>query len=136
MGIQENVMAYWNIVPRSLKFVMLLAVGTSFFSEMATLGIMGKQEVRTDVLASSMSFIHMHTGSEVRVTWDRLPFTMAVTTGSLTTFFQTHDATISPYPLTIPMEGSEEIDEVHYFLGDGIEEFNFTNRGTPGVKAS
>jgi hypothetical protein len=129
-------MSYWTIIPNSIKFIILLAVGTSFFSTISTMGIVGKQAIRTDVIASSMCFVNMHASSRVNISWDYTPFVMAVPTSSLITFFETKDATVSPYPLTIPLEGSEEREGVYYFTGRNIEEFAFRNEGMPEVSAS
>jgi len=129
VGIQENVMSYWTILPTSIKFVVLLAVGTAFFSELSTMGVMDNQAIRTDVIASSMCLINMHNSTEVRIGWDRVPFTMAFPEAALVTYFDTKRATVSPYPLVVPVKGYEDIDGTKYFVGKGIEKFNFTSTG-------
>ena len=123
-------MVYWKVLPDSIKFVVMLAVGLSFFSSVAMMGILDDQSVRTDIIASSMSFVNMHADSRINLTWDQQPVVFAVSEGSLLTAFHERAAAVSPYPLTIPFNGSQEIDGVHYLVGDELEEFEFKNNGT------
>jgi hypothetical protein len=133
VGIQENVMVYWKVLPDSLKFIIMLVVGTSFFSSIAMMGILNDQSVRSDIIASSMSFVNMHDSSRINLTWDQVPFVMVTSDGSLMTVFHERSAAVSPYPLTIPLKGSQEIEGRHYFVGDQVEEFEFKNNGTVEV---
>lgn len=136
MGVQENVMTYWKLLPDSIKFIVLLAVGTGFFGKMASMGMVDNFAIKNDVIASSMSFVNMHSFSEVNLTWDQTNFVMGVLENSILTVISEEEPTISPYPLMIPIKGSEEIDGVHYFVGEHIEEFAFINDDAPEVFTS
>ncbi|MBR9689990.1 MAG: hypothetical protein GOV01_03790 [Candidatus Altiarchaeota archaeon] len=133
MGIQENVMAYWTIIPAVVSFTVLMSVAVNFFSSMSASQLMMDRAVKTDMIASSMSFLSIHNDSEISITWDYTPFILGIDEGYLMMLIPTGDAPVSPYPETVPITGSVERDGVNFFLGYEIGEFHFVSNGTNEV---
>lgn len=128
-------MASWKVLPSSLKFVTLVTLGSAFFMKMSSLGMIEHRSVKSDVIASSMSFLSMHNHSEVTMTWDLTPFVFSIPEGALLVMFQPDKGTISPYPLTIPPENSTECEGLPCFKGRKVEKFYFDSRGVNKVVA-
>lgn len=133
MGIHENVMATWKVVPSSLKFAALVTMAVAFFSQISGMGLLEHKSIQSDVIASSMSFLSMHNDSRVNLTWDQTPFVMSVPEGSLLVVFKPRLSTASPYPLTIPPEGSTDCRGVPCFKGADVELFRFISSGDTRV---
>ena len=134
MGVQENVLIMWEILPGIIEIVLTLLIGTSFFDGIGTLAMGNEHAVKIDVVASSMNIIQMGDDMEINMDWDNTPFLAAVREGAVLSLFFENNTVIAPYPLTIPIEGSISRGGINYFVGNRVSEFAFTNKGIPEVK--
>ena len=138
MGAQEDVMGMAAVVSTLIIFVTIVYYGVQYFSDISTMGMTNNFAIRSDVIASSMSLINMHSHSEVNLSWDYLPFSIGVFEGDINggigMFFPTKTSTFSSYPLTVPFSTSQLIEEnIHYLSSNSVSKFCFKNLGTPEV---
>ncbi len=135
MGIQENVMVTWQIIPAALAFGMILAIASGFFNSALTNTLLASASMRADMMASSMTLTGMHVPSEIYLQWDQKPFAVATFDGGLMYADLSAESVLGPvavsvYPGIFGLEGAWKGSVAEVFESEGgADAILFTNNG-------